>query len=379
MKIIIAPDSFKGSLTTIEAADAIADGIKKVIIDAEIISIPIADGGEGTVEALIRASNGKIIKTPATDPLGNKIESFFGILGDGQTAVIEMAAASGLPLVSNDKRNPMLTTTYGTGELIKAALDYGCRKIIMGIGGSATNDGGIGAIQALHGSFKDANGWELKYGGAELIRLKTIDLAKLDRRIADCKFVVACDVSNPLTGELGASAVFGPQKGADSEMVELLDAGLHNMASVIKSVLGINVENVPGAGAAGGLGAACLAFLGAELKSGIDIVLEAVDFESKLNNADLVITGEGRVDSQTINGKVVSGILRASNARNVPLLVIGGGVEEDGYELLDHGAIAVLSICSKPMNLEYAQTNAKELLTRCAEQAMRMIVFNNSP
>lgn len=375
MKIIIAPDSFKGSLTTIVAADAIADGIRAVVPEAEIISIPIADGGEGTVEALIRASNGKIVKTPATDPLGNKIESFFGILGDGQTAVIEMAAASGLPLVPNDKRNPMLTTTYGTGELIKAALDYGCRKIIMGIGGSGTNDGGIGAIQALQGSFKDANGWELKHGGAELIHLKTIDLSKLDKRIADCKFVVACDVTNPLTGELGAAAVFGPQKGANHEMIKSLDAGLHNMASVIKSELGINVEDVPGAGAAGGLGAACLAFLGAELKSGIDIVLDAVDFNNKLNGADLVITGEGRVDSQTINGKVVSGILRASNTRNVPLLVIGGGVEEDGYELLDYGAIAVLSICNKPMSLDYAQANAKELLTRCAEQAMRMIVF----
>lgn len=372
MKILIAPDSFKGSLSASEAAEAIAAGVRRVLPDADLVLIPLADGGEGTVEALVKATGGCILPACATDPQGNKIESFFGILGDGQTAVVEMAAASGLPLVPEDKRNPVLTTTYGTGELIRAALDAGCRKLILGIGGSATNDGGIGAIQALGGSFKDECGREAGFGGGELIRIRSLDLSGLDPRIEQTEIVVACDVDNPLTGPLGASAIFGPQKGATSEMVKALDAGLHNLAEVIRHDLGMDVEQMPGAGAAGGLGVASVAFLGATLRSGIEIVLDATHFADRLRGVSLVITGEGRIDGQTLGGKTIAGVLRASKSAGVPVLALAGGVEPEGYELLNHGAIAVLPIVSKPMSLQEAQTRAGELLANAVEQTIRL-------
>ena len=372
MKIIIAPDSFKGSLNAAEVADSIADGIRRALPDTELILIPLADGGEGTVEALVKATGGTIRKCPATDPLGNRIESFYGMLGDGETAVIEMAAASGLPLVPDERRNPMVTTTYGTGELIKCALDAGCRQIILGIGGSATNDGGIGMVQALGGSFKDADAREVGFGGGQLSRIRSIDISHLDSRLKDMKITVACDVDNPLTGERGASAVFGPQKGATPEMVAELDDGLHNLAELIRRDLGMDIENLPGAGAAGGMGAASVAFLSAELKSGIEIVLDATKFRDHLEGTSLVITGEGKIDSQTLGGKTVSGVLNASASKGVPVLAIGGGIDLAGYELLNHGAIAVLPIVNKPMPLQEAQTHARELLSRVSEQAIRL-------
>ncbi len=373
MKIVIAPDSFKGSLSATQAAESILSGILRAVPDAETALVPLADGGEGTVEALVKATGGRIIHTPAADPLGRRADSFFGILGDGDTAVVEMAAASGLPLIPEELRNPMLTTSYGTGELIKAALDAGCRTIILGIGGSATNDGGIGAMQALGINFKDSDGHEVGFGGGELARIHSIDVSQVDSRLSDAKITVACDVDNPLTGLLGASAVFGPQKGATADMVAALDAGLANLAAVIRRELGLDVENVPGAGAAGGLGAASLAFLHAELKSGIRIVLEATNFAERLDGASLVITGEGRIDAQTLHGKTISGVLSAANSKCVPVLAIGGGIEPDGYELLSHGAIAVLSIVNSPMTLHDAQSNAGELLAICAEQALRLL------
>lgn len=370
MKILISPDSFKGSLTATQAADAIAAGVRRALPGAELVLIPLADGGEGTVEALVRATGGRIVHASATDPLGNKIESFFGILGDGETAVVEMATASGLPLVPDDRRNPMLTTTYGTGELIRAALDAGCRKLILGIGGSATNDGGVGAVQALGGSFKDADGSEVGFGGGGLCRIRSIDLSSLDPRIAKTDIVVACDVDNPLTGPRGASAVFGPQKGATCEMVQELDSGLRNLAEVIRRDLGRDVEHVPGAGAAGGLGAASVAFLGARLKSGIAIVLQATHFADQLEGASLVITGEGKIDAQTLRGKTINGVLRAARSAGVPVLALGGSVETEGYDLLNHGAIAVLPIVTEPMPLQEAFTRAGELLANAAERAL---------
>ncbi len=375
MKVIIAPDSFKGSLSAVEVAEAMAAGVRAASTDTETVLVPLADGGEGTVEALVKATGGKIVAAQATDPLGNRIESFFGILGDGETAVVEMAAASGLPLVPLELRNPLNTTTYGTGELIRTALDSGCRKLILGIGGSATNDGGIGAAQALGVSFKDSRGVEVGFGGRELARIASIDVSKVDPRLHETQVMVACDVTNPLTGPLGASAVFGPQKGAAPEMVAELDAGLANLAHIIREQLGIEIEQMPGAGAAGGLGAGAVAFIAAGLRSGIEIVLEAVHFDDLLANASLVITGEGRIDSQTLGGKTISGVLKAARDAGVPVVAIGGGVEPEGYELLEHGAIAVLSIVDRPMSLEEAQSNAAGLLSRVTEQAMRLVLI----
>ncbi len=391
MKIVIAPDSFKGSLSAHEAAEAIRDGVLRALPDAETVLIPLADGGEGTVDALVTATGGRIVRAPATDPLGHRIESFFGILGDGATAVVEMAAASGLPLVPPDMRNPLLTTSCGTGELIRAALDA-CEtspildkgdgapslRIILGLGGSATNDGGVGMVQALGGSFRDERGQEVGFGGGELARIRRIDLSGLDPRIAETEIVAACDVDNPLTGARGASAVFGPQKGATPEMVSALDAGLRNLAEVIRRDLGIDVERTPGAGAAGGIGAAAVAFLGAELRSGIEIVLGATHFAERIHGASLVITGEGRIDAQTLRGKTINGVLRAARAEGVPVVALGGGIEPEGYRLLDQGASAVLSIINRPMPLEEAQSSARELLAAASEQVVRLICVARS-
>ena len=381
MKIIIAPDSFKGSLTAAEAAEAIAAGVHNARPEAECVLIPLADGGEGTVQALVKATGGRIVHVPATDSLGNRIESFFGILNDGETAVVEMAAASGLPLVPEHLRDPMIATTFGTGELIKAALDMGCpdrsecslsrhRRLILGIGGSATNDGGVGAIQALGGSFKDDNGREIGPGGGELARIRSIDVSGLDPRLKATSVVVAIDVNNSLTGPRGASAVFGPQKGATPEMVSALDAGLRNLAEVIRRELGTDIEYLPGAGAAGGLGAAAVAFLHAELRPGIEIVLEATQFAGQLDGASLVITGEGRVDAQTLHGKTVMGVLDAARSKGVPVLVLAGSVEPEGYDLLNQGAIAVVPIVNDTTPLNEALARAGELLAKAAEQAM---------
>ena len=370
LKIIIAPDSFKGSLTATQAAEAIALGVRNALPDAEGVLIPLADGGEGTVQALVQATGGRIVRVPATDPLGNRIESFFGVLGNGETAVVEMASASGLTLVPERLRNPMVTTSFGTGELITAALDSGCWRLILGLGGSATNDGGVGMIQALGGSFGDEAGREVGFGGQELARIRSIDVRRLDPRLKEAEMVVASDVDNPLTGPKGASAVFGPQKGATPAMVSALDAGLHNLAEVIRCDLGIDVEQAPGAGAAGGMGAAAMAFLHAELRSGIEIVLEATHFIDQLEGAALVITGEGRVDAQTLRGKAVMGALDAARSKGVPVMVLAGSVEPEGHELLNRGAIALLPIVTEPMDLDEAFARAAELLSLAARQAM---------
>ena len=376
MKIVIAPDSFKGSLSATAAAEAAGRGVLRARPDAQTVIVPLADGGEGTVEALVRATGGRILPAAATDPLGKRIESFFGVLGNGETAVVEMAAASGLPLVPEGKRNPMNTTSYGTGELIRAALNAGCSKLILGLGGSATNDGGVGMVQALGGIFKDSAGREIGRGGKELSRICSIDLSRLDPRLAKTKIIAASDVQNPLTGKTGASYIFGPQKGATPKMAEELDAGLKNLAEAIRRNLGIDVENQPGAGAAGGMGAACMAFLGAELRSGIDILLDATAFENKLQGAGLIITGEGRIDSQTLDGKTVSGVLRLARKAGVPVIALCGGVGPGGYGLLESGVCAVLSIANRPMTLAEAQAGAEELLERAAEQAVRLAYLN---
>jgi len=365
--------------------------VSRAVPEAELALVPLADGGEGTVEAFVTAVGGEVVSVRVTGPLGRPVDAFVGVLDDGQTAVIEMAAASGLPLVPEELRNPLVTTSYGTGELIRHAIELACERIILGIGGSATNDGGVGMIQALGGSFRDENGEEVGFGGRELVRIRSIDLSGLAPVFRDMSgaerngypeipvarqcvaLTVACDVDNPLTGPRGASAVFGPQKGATPEMVAELDAGLRNLAEVIRRDVGVDVENVPGAGAAGGMGAAAAAFLGAQLKPGIEIVMEVARFDEALEGASLVITGEGRVDGQTLQGKCISGVLSAARARGVPVVVLGGSIEPEGYGLLKAGAAAVLSIVDRPMTLAEACTRAGELLERAGEQVARMV------
>jgi glycerate kinase len=366
MKIVIAPDSFKESLSALEAAEAIEKGFKRVLPDAEYVKVPMADGGEGTVQSLVDATGGKMIFKTVTGPLGEPVDAFFGILGNKTTAVIEMAAASGLHLVPKEKRNPLLTTTRGTGELIAAALDHGVNHIIIGIGGSATNDGGSGMAKALGAKLFDHNGREIGEGGGSLAALASIDLAELDPRLEDVKIEVACDVDNPLTGERGASAIFGPQKGATPEMVAQLDRNLGHYAAIIERDLGKKINDVPGAGAAGGLGGGLLAFLPAELKRGVDIVIEATNLSQIVADADLVITGEGKIDGQTIFGKTPIGVAKTAKKYGVPVVGIAGNVSRDSHVVHQYGIDAVFSIVPGVILLEDALKNAAEYVERTA-------------
>lgn len=376
MKIVIAPDSFKGSATAITVANAIEKGVLKVFPNAEIIKIPIADGGEGTVDALISGVGGKLKEVSVTAPLGKKVTAGYGLLNDG-TAVIEMAAASGLTLVPKGKRNPLMTTSYGTGELIKDALDSGCERIVIGIGGSATNDGGIGMVQALGVSFKDEHGEELRFGGGELGKLASIDISGLHPGIKKCSITVACDVTNPLCGETGASAVYGPQKGATLEMVTLLDTNLRHYAKMIQAQLDKNIADIAGAGAAGGLGAAFMAFCGAQLKSGIATIMDTVDIDRYLSSADLVITGEGRIDGQTVYGKVPVGIASRAKKYHVPVLAIAGSIGKGADAVYNHGIDGMMSIVDGAMPLPEAMERANELLEAAAERAVRIMKIGN--
>lgn len=362
MRFVIAPDSYKGSLSSVEVAGVIEQGLRQVFPEAEVVKVPIADGGEGTVEAFLTALGGEKRKVKVTGPLGNPVEGFYGLLPDGQTAVIEMAAASGLPLVPPEQRNPLLTTTYGTGELIRAALEAGCSKIIIGIGGSATNDGGMGMAQALGIGFYDDEGSELGFGGANLSRLSRIDLSKMNPALKKAQLIVACDVDNPLCGPTGASRVFGPQKGATPAIVKQLDAGLARLAGVIKAQTGKDILNMPGAGAAGGLGGGLVGLLGAVLRPGIDIVIDSTGLEEKIKGADLVITGEGRTDYQTARGKAPVGIARVAKKYNVPVIAFSGGLGEKYEEVYGAGLDAVFSIPPGPVTLEMAMQNGKQYL-----------------
>lgn len=360
MRIIIAPDSYKESLSAMDVAIAIENGFKQVLPNAEYVKLPMADGGEGTVQSLVDATNGTIIKHMVTGPLGQSVDGFWGLLGEGDTAVIEMAAASGIHLVAPEQRNPLITTTYGTGELIKAALDQGVKHIIVGIGGSATNDGGIGMAQALGIRLLDNQGQELGYGGGELARLATIDTSKLDPRLAQVRLEVACDVDNPLCGEKGASAVFGPQKGATPDMVAELDNNLAHYAAIIKQQLGVDVRDMAGAGAAGGMGAALLGLFDAELRPGIEIVMDAVNLDDIVADADLVITGEGRIDSQTIHGKTPIGVARTAKKHGLPVIGIAGCLSSDCGVVHQHGIDAVFAVVNRSVDLATALAEAAE-------------------
>ncbi|HEY2455414.1 MAG TPA: glycerate 2-kinase [Scandinavium sp.] len=366
MKIVIAPDSYKESLSASEVAQAIEQGFREIFPDAQYVKVPVADGGEGTVEAMIAATQGEAKMSRVTGPLGERVDAMWGISGDGTTAFIEMAAASGLALVPAAQRNPLQTTSRGTGELILQALEHGAKNIIIGIGGSATNDGGAGMVQALGARLFDANGKDILSGGAGLISLKSIDISGLDPRISDCMLRVACDVTNPLTGELGASRVFGPQKGATEAMIVELDRNLAHYAEVIKKSLHIDVINVPGSGAAGGMGAALMAFLGAELRSGIEIVTQALNLEEHIHDCSLVVTGEGRIDSQSIHGKVPVGVAQVAKKYHKPVIGIAGCLTADVGVVHQHGIDAVFSVLTQIGTLEEAFRGAFDNIQRAS-------------
>ena len=373
MRIVVAPDSYKGSVSAMGVADAMEQGIHKVFAGAVVRKIPIADGGEGTVESMVGATGGTLLSTQVTGPLVERVAAQWGILGDGKTAVIEMAAASGLPLVAKDKLNVRIATSRGTGELILAALDAGLRKIIIGIGGSATNDGGTGMARALGIRFLGADGDELPEGGAALAQLARIDTTGLDPRIAETELIVACDVDNPLCGPRGASAVFGPQKGASPAIVEELDSALAHFAQVAREATARDVADFPGAGAAGGLGAGLMFFTPAKLRPGVEIVLEAVGFAEAVSTADFVITGEGRTDFQTAFGKAPVGVAKVAKTRGIPVFCLSGGLGQGANNVLEQGIDAVMSICDRPLTLEECMRDGTELIEAGAERLCRIV------
>ena len=380
MKIVIAPDSWKESLSALEVASAIEQGFREIYPDAEYVKLPVADGGEGTVEAMVAATGGLLVPLTVTGPLGEPVEAFYGLSGDRQCAFIEMAAASGLESerffgIRNlfFQQHPLLTTSWGTGELIRHALDAGVRQIIIGIGGSATNDGGAGMAQALGAKLLTAEGQQIASGGGALETLARIDLSELDSRLADCRIDVACDVTNPLTGPQGASAVFGPQKGATAQMIDRLDTGLRHYARIIARDLDIDVLSLEGGGAAGGMGAALYAFCGAQLRPGIEIVTDALQLAERVADADLVITGEGRIDSQTIHGKVPVGVARVAKRFNVPVIGIAGSLTADVGVVHQHGLDAVFSVLYTICTLDEALANAAANLRMTARNVAAVL------
>lgn len=375
MKIVIAPQGFKGNLSALQVSQAIDSGIRRVVPSVITAVVPMADGGEGTMQAIVDAVGGEMVPVEVTDPLGGRILAHFGLPSDKVTAVIEMAAASGLNLVPPQKRNPLLTTTYGTGELILAALARGCRKFIIGVGDSATNDGGAGMAQALGVKLLDAEGTPLAFGGAAVADLEHIDITTIDPRLANCDIILACDVTNPLCGPQGASAVYGPQKGATEEMVVRLDAALAHYAEVIKRDLGIEVRDIPGAGAAGGLGAGLIAFLGAKVLPGVDVVVRVTGLVEHLKDATLVFTGEGRIDSQTACGKTPVGVARKAKDFGLPVIAIAGEIASGYQAVYQQGIDTVFSIAPGPISLNQSMVRAEKLIADIAERAIRLFMW----
>ncbi len=372
MKVVIAPDSFKESLTAKQVCDAIQTGLGRVWPNAEFISVPVADGGEGTVHSLISATGGRLVEVAVKGPQLKEVNAFYGILGDDRTAVIEMAAASGLHHVPASQRDPKLTSSYGTGELIRHALDNGAERLIIGLGGSATNDAGVGMLTALGARFLDRSGERTLLSGGELPLLAQIDISGLDERLKSCDIQVAGDVNNPLCGELGASAVFGPQKGATKEDVKLLDRALTKFAEQTLATTGIDVANQPGAGAAGGMGAALLGYTNARLRPGIDIVLEAVQLSDIVKDADIVFTGEGRIDFQTAHGKTPMGVAQVAKQFDIPVIALAGCTGKDYQSVYQVGIDAVFTAVSRAMTLEEALQESECNLADLAENVARV-------
>lgn len=373
MRILVAPDSFKGSLTAAEAASAMARGLRSVFPEAEILEIPVADGGEGTVAAMLAATGGTPRRARVRGPLGDPVAAVWGVLGDGRTAVIEAAAASGLGLVPEGRRDPYRASTFGTGELVKAALDAGLRKIILGLGGTGTNDGGTGFARALGVRFLDVEGRELPEGGAALARLARVDLAGLDVRLGETELLVASDVDSPLCGPSGATAVFGPQKGLAPEGVQALDAALGQLARIATRDTGREVASIAGAGAAGGLAAGLLWFTPAVIRPGVEVLLEVAAFEARLQDVDLVVTGEGRTDAQTSLGKAPLGVAAAARRQGIPVVCLSGGLGEGSEDLLAAGVTALASVPPGPMDLAACMADAAPLLEAAARRAARLI------
>lgn len=373
MKIVIAPDSFKGSLTAKEVADYIENGIKKIKPKANTVKIPLADGGEGTVQALVDAHGGYKVNKEVLGPLGKTVQAEFGLIEGGKTAIIEMAAASGIQLIKNHQLNPKITTTYGTGQLINEALEYNIDKLIVGIGGSATNDGGVGMAQALGVSFKNQSSEEIGFGGAQLNQIDSIDASNINPRIKEVEILTACDVNSPFFGPQGATYVYGPQKGADSEMVEELENNMRYLNKKIVEELNIDLQTIEGSGAAGGLGGGLVAFCNASLVSGVDIILEASNIDEKLKEADLVITGEGRIDYQSLQGKTTMGIARRSKKYDVPIIIIAGSIGEKIEYVLNEDIQCVFTAVHKPLPLNEAISLTPEWLSFSAEQIMRLL------
>lgn len=373
MKIVIAPQSFKGSLSALDAARAMEEGVRRVFPRVETVLVPVADGGDGTLETLVEATSGDIRSAVVTDPIGRAVMAEWGALGDGKTAMIEMARTSGLALLSHDERDPLHATTYGLGEVIREALDAEFRNFIVGIGGSATNDGGAGMAQALGVRLLDEEGNDLPRGGAALADLRRIDTAGLDERVHESHFSVACDVSNPLTGPEGATAVYGPQKGATPVLVERLDAALRNFADVVHRDIGMSIGDVPGSGAAGGLGGGMMAFLGGSLRAGVNIVLDQVGLDQELEGADLVITGEGQLDFQTVYNKAPVGVARRARRLGIPVIAVSGSLGKGFENVHAEGIDAVSSIVCSPMTLEEASVRAVELIANTVAESMRFM------
>ena len=375
MKIVIASDSYKGSSTSLRVAETIEKGIQKVVPDLDIVKIPVADGGEGLVQALVPDED-KWVRLSVTGPMRMETRAEYALMDDN-TAVLEMASASGLPLVEGEK-DPRIATTYGTGEMMRDAIERGCRKILIGIGGSATNDGGTGMAQALGARFLDAAGRELTPAGGNLDQIAYVDLSGMLDGLKETEIKVACDVDNPLCGEHGASAVYGPQKGATPEMVKQLDANLAHLAGIMEKASGKDMSEVPGAGAAGGLGFGLMAFCNAELESGIDLVLDSLGFDQAIEGASLVITGEGRIDGQSIHGKVPVGIAARAKKKNLPVLAVCGDIGPGISTLYDYGIDSVMSTVNKAMPLSEAMGRSSELLEEAAERAFRMIMIGKN-
>lgn len=374
---VLAPDSFKESLTAKEVCQAMEEGIKRVFPDASIRHAPMADGGEGSTESVVDATGGKIIKHTVQGPLGQEVEGDIGLHGNGKSAFIEMASASGLHLVPSDKRNPLETSTYGTGQLIAKCLDLGINDIMIGIGGSATNDGGMGMAQALGYKFFDENNHELDGKGKNLSKVVKIDSSQVHPKLSQAKVTVACDVDNPLTGPKGAAHIFGPQKGADSQMIDQLDKGLAHFSNVISQELGIDILTTPGSGAAGGLGGGLMAFADAELKAGIDILIETTNLAEKFSGADFVLTGEGQINHQTKHGKTPYGVLKAAKKVNpdIKVIAIAGSVSGDIDDLRLLGFDAVFGTIAELLPLDDLFKVSPENIARVTENICKLLAF----
>jgi glycerate kinase len=373
VKILIAPDSYKESLSAVEVANSIEEGILNYLPEASCIKVPLADGGEGTVDAILQSTGGEKVPVTVKDPLMRDIPSFWGRLSDSKTAVIEMAAASGIELLSNDERNPMITSSFGTGQLIKTALDHGCKKILIGIGGSATNDGGAGMARALGAKLISSQGKEVMKVGMHLSEIQKIDLSNFDQRINNSEVIVISDVENPLCGENGASFTYGPQKGAHPDMVEELDRYLLHFGKILESHFHREFINVPGAGAAGGMGAGLMAFCDAVVKPGFNTISEIIGLEKSIQEVDFVITGEGRLDYQTKFGKAPFGLAQLAQKFNKPVIAIAGSLGDGYQELYDYGFQSIFSISEQPQTLELSIINAEKLLINTAERIIRLI------